>query len=473
MIETTENGSRLRLISVSQPALDLTAAGFLRLAAGQPRVAWQAAHSQQAWAGFGVAAELKAWGETRFETLETAARQLFEHALIINPPNPGAGPRLFGGFAFRDDFIPDNTWAVFHPAHFILPHFQFFQDGEQRWLTVNALLPGDANLEQEVELLKEALTMRCKWLLKESERFNSDDQPDRLQPITSFNVDVRFPLSFDRWNEMIARALDAMQGTLRKVVLARMCEVVSSQRLDVDAALENLTRHYPDCFRFLFEPQPEHAFWGATPELLVHTQERQAVSMALAGSIGRGQSEDPDQRAEEDELLASQLLNSRKDRREHDLVAQEVCLRFQKIGAQVQMDSQPQVLRLRNIQHLYTPVRAVLPDDIGVLPLAKLLHPTPALGGLPQEAAMEFIRESELAPRGWYAAPVGWIDQHMNGAFGVAIRSAITQHERAWLYAGAGIVPGSQADQEWEETALKFRPALQALGLERDVLVIA
>jgi menaquinone-specific isochorismate synthase len=103
----------------------------------------------------------------------------------------------------------------------------------------------------------------------------------------------------------------------------------------------------------------------------------------------------------------------------------------------------------------------------GILPLVQLLHPTPAMGGSPRDLAMDFIRENEPVPRGWYAAPVGWIDSQGDGEFIVAIRSAVAQERRVWCYAGAGIVLDSQPDREWHETDLKFQPMLRALNVYR------
>ena len=141
--------------------------------------------------------------------------------------------------------------------------------------------------------------------------------------------------------------------------------------------------------------------------------------------------------------------------------------RLAPLTAQLEISPQPGVYKIANIQHLLTPVRGRLLEALGVLPVAAALHPTPALGGKPRALAMAFIQQVEPVPRGWYAAPVGWIDVHMDGAFAVAIRSAIAQERRVWLYAGAGIVADSEPDKEWEETALKFRPMLEALGVEK------
>jgi isochorismate synthase len=181
--------------------------------------------------------------------------------------------------------------------------------------------------------------------------------------------------------------------------------------------------------------------------------------MALAGSAARGQTPD------EDETLAAALLASAKDRHEHELVVAAVRAHLAEAADELTTPSAPVVLRLRNIQHLLTLIAGRLrqPGD-GALQLARRLHPTPAMGGVPPERALAFLRHAEPVPRGWYAAPIGWIDSALDGVFAVGIRSAITQHDRAWLYAGAGIVAGSSPEREWAETALKFRPMLGALG---------
>jgi menaquinone-specific isochorismate synthase len=123
-------------------------------------------------------------------------------------------------------------------------------------------------------------------------------------------------------------------------------------------------------------------------------------------------------------------------------------------------------MRLSNIQHIHTPISGTLKDDTGIIPVVETLHPTPALGGSPRDKAMSAIGDYESVPRGWYAAPVGWIDRNMNGQFGVAIRSAVAQEKRVWLYSGAGIVADSVPQKEWEETGWKFVPMLNALGID-------
>jgi menaquinone-specific isochorismate synthase len=135
------------------------------------------------------------------------------------------------------------------------------------------------------------------------------------------------------------------------------------------------------------------------------------------------------------------------------------------------MPDSPEVLRLSNVQHLHTPIEATLKEASGVLPVIERLHPTPAMGGKPRDMALEFIRKAEPVPRGWYAAPIGWIDSNLDGTFAVAIRSAVSQDKRVWMYAGVGIVADSQPQREWDETALKFRPMMGALGIKDMALV--
>jgi menaquinone-specific isochorismate synthase len=157
------------------------------------------------------------------------------------------------------------------------------------------------------------------------------------------------------------------------------------------------------------------------------------------------------------------LLDSAKDRVEHQIVIDDIARRFAALGASTMIGATA-ILALKNIQHLHTPIYAQLPAPKSVVELAALLHPTAALGGDPRELALPLISALEPVTRGWYAAPIGWIDRTLNGEFAVAIRSAVIQNARVWVYAGAGIVAASEPDAEWRETALKFAPMLRALG---------
>lgn len=460
--ESGPQPARPRLVSLFAAAPGLSAAGFLRAAHGMERFYWAEPGDGLTLAGAGIAAQLVAaptlpddaerLPAQRFADIETQARALFDRA-IVQPMTGGATdaahlarPRLFGGFAFQDDFVPDNTWSVFNSAEFILPHYQLAQQAGATFLTINALVGPDEDLDEAVRGLSEALAARLATAPS--------------QPFAPFvRASLRYPMTRAMWDEMIGHATTAIgDGAIEKVVLARVCEVRAEDTIDAAAPLAALDAHYGDSFRFLFEPCPHHAFLGATPELLVRVAGRAVTTMALAGSAARGATPD------EDESLAAQLLASAKDRHEHQLVVDAIRAHLANAAGDLDVPAAPRVLKLRNIQHLLTPIAGRLRRPEGVLRLARRLHPTPAMGGVPPERALAWLRDAEPVPRGWYAAPIGWLDAALDGVFAVGIRSAVTQHDRAWLYAGAGIVAGSSPEREWAETALKFRPMLGALG---------
>jgi menaquinone-specific isochorismate synthase len=439
-----------RLISYSERCPGISAAAFLASAEGRERFYWE--QNERVYAGFGIAAEFTAWGEERFETIRAHAADLFRQLELTGDTTTAARPRLFGGFSFRSDFVTENTWAAFAPAYFVLPHYQFTQVDGETWLTINVQV-GDGEAVDERDV-RGALAAEYDMLL------NAADEPARENMLR----EITYPLSFGAWAEIIDDATERMKaGELQKVVLARVCELRFAEKVNIDSALGFLRQKYAGCTIFLFEPSPYLAFYGATPELLVRVEGENVETMALAGSIRRGTN------AVDDEALAQELLDDPKNRYEHALVADAVRERLATLTDSLSMADEPEILRLSNIQHLYTPIRGKLKAASGVLPLVAALHPTPAMGGVPQEQAMDYIANAEPVPRGWYASPVGWIDDQLDGAFAVAIRSAISQRERVWLYAGAGIVADSEPQKEWDETALKFKPMLDALGAQADV----
>jgi menaquinone-specific isochorismate synthase len=447
-----------RLVSIALPCPNVSFASFLYQARGQARFYWENSRDHITFAGTGTALELPAWGEDRFEKIRQQALVIFADAHIDCDHEPMAAPRLFGGFAFRDDFVPDNTWSDFTPAHFVLPHYQLVSINGDKWLTINTHLPYGENPNSILDDLRDALQERIHYL-------QEVEATPEFAHAKNEALSVSYPMSYETWHDIITNATQRMKnGDFNKVVLSRVAEVRFKERVNVDLALHYLAEHYADSYRFLFEPRPHHAFFGATPELIAGVRGKHFETMGLAGSIQRGAT------SEEDEHCAKTLLNSGKDRYEHEVVVNKIRERVAPL-----MDSlhipEMDILRLNNIQHIYTPIKGELKQKTGVVPLVERLHPTPALGGDPREIAMKVIQETEPVPRGWYAAPVGWIDRNLDGYFSVAIRSAIAQERRVWLYAGAGIVADSEPDKEWNETALKFRPMLNALGIHEDILV--
>jgi menaquinone-specific isochorismate synthase len=394
--ESGPQPARPRLVSLFAAAPGLSAAGFLRAAHGMERFYWAEPGDGLTLAGAGIAAQLVAaptlpddaerLPAQRFADIETQARALFDRA-IVQPMTGGATdaahlarPRLFGGFAFQDDFVPDNTWSVFNSAEFILPHYQLAQQAGATFLTINALVGPDEDLDEAVRGLSEALAARLATAPS--------------QPFAPFvRASLRYPMTRAMWDEMIGHATTAIgDGAIEKVVLARVCEVRAEDTIDAAAPLAALDAHYGDSFRFLFEPCPHHAFLGATPELLVRVAGRAVTTMALAGSAARGATPD------EDESLAAQLLASAKDRHEHQLVVDAIRAHLANAAGDLDVPAAPRVLKLRNIQHLLTPIAGRLRRPEGVLRLARRLHPTPAMGGVPPEWASARPSPNTTAP---------------------------------------------------------------------------
>lgn len=439
-----------RLVSMSIPCDDITLLEFLRQHRGEPRFYWENSAGEMAFAGVGKALEITAYGAQRYQHVQQQAQDLFSEAVQLHDAPSAVTPRLFGGFAFRDDFVPDVAWADFTPAHFVLPHFQLTRWQDQQWLSIHVQVPTDEAPQGMAHDLEQALNLRRSTLLASMVAHH---------PPENAVQSMRYPLTYTAWVDMLKEAIHQIRSErLQKVVLARVAEARFAQRIDLQSALHDLNARYRQSYRFLFEPRPYHAFFGATPELLAGVNGDKLSTMALAGSIRRGRT------PEEDVALGQDLLNSRKDRHEHQLVVTRILQRLSTIADDIQQTATT-VATLSNIQHLHTGIVARLRQPNGVLPVVEHLHPTPALGGEPRDEAMRFIQAHEPVTRGWYAAPIGWVDSNMDGQFAVAIRSAVAQEKRVWMYAGAGIVADSEPQAEWDETALKFRPMLNALGL--------
>ena len=439
-----------RLLSYSVPCRGISLAGFLQAAkaAGASRYYWENRSDRIAFAGAGTAIELMAWGEQRYAKIASQIRELFARADILGSDNPLAAARLFGGLSFRSDFTPDNTWSIYAPAYFVLPHYQLVRVGGEMWLTINAQIPLDEGRAALIDELKLALKQKITQL--KAGGWQAFDRPQ------SKLLRVNYPMTATMWDGMVGGAVARIRaGELNKVVLSRAAELQFAGRVSLLPVLRHLAEHYAECYRFLFEPRPSYAFYGASPELLARVHGRQIETMGLAGSIARGDS------AEEDRRLSHELLHSAKDRLEHQIVVDKIRERLAPLTTSLDIPP-PRLLKLSNIQHIHTPIQGQLKRSDGVLSLVEVLHPTPALGGDPRETAMRLIRQLEPIPRGWYGAPVGWIDSTLDGQFAVAIRSAVAQESRVWVYSGAGIMADSAPQKEWDETALKFRPMLNA-----------
>jgi menaquinone-specific isochorismate synthase len=260
-------------------------------------------------------------------------------------------------------------------------------------------------------------------------------------------------LSAPEWEQAVAAAVRRIaRGDLRKVVLARDLYASADAPIDARVLLRRLAARYPDCFTFACA-----GLVGATPELLIRRDGSEVSSLVLAGTMPRGVT------AAEDARLASALLGSAKDNEEHGYAAASLHEAIAPLCETLHIAPRPELIRLANVQHLGTRVHGTLAADRSALALAAALHPTAAVGGTPTDAAVELIRELENMNRERYAGPVGWVDADGNGEWGIALRCARLAADRARLFAGCGIVAGSDPAAELAEAQVKFRPMQTAL----------
>ncbi|MHB8611497.1 MAG: isochorismate synthase [Candidatus Dormibacteraceae bacterium] len=339
-------------------------------------------------------------------------------------------PIAVGGFAYRPDREPGGPWSGFPALLLRVPELAVTRVRGRTYAT--AATP---NAEALLEL--NAMGLHA--------------QAARSLEVTP----VRNPLA---WTAAVGSAASRLRaGDAAKVVLAR--EVLARGDGVVSAAMvaRSLRAAYPSCFIYLITGADGTAFAGASPELLVRRSGGRAFSQPMAGSVARGATD------AEDERLARQLEDSVKDKVEHRVVSEFVVAALRPFARAVTAPA-PEVVRFTNIQHLATSVSAeLLQPPADALALAAALHPTPAVGGWPREAADKLIDELEGMERGWYAGAVGWIDARGDGEFAVALRCGLLWEDGARLYAGVGVMPDSDPARELAETELKFKALLTAL----------
>ncbi|HTX29337.1 MAG TPA: isochorismate synthase [Streptosporangiaceae bacterium] len=259
-----------------------------------------------------------------------------------------------------------------------------------------------------------------------------------------------------QWEHAVEEAVTAIKaGTLRKVVLAQDLFATANDPIDVRVLLRRLASRYPECFTFACD-----GMVGATPELLIRQNGRQVSALVLAGTTPRGG--DP----AEDEALGTELLASAKNTEEHAYAVASMRDALAPLCDALDVEARPALLKLPNLQHLGTWVRGTLAlnsEPRSALGLAAAVHPTAAVCGTPTGTALELIRELEHMDRERYAGPVGWVDAEGNGEWGIALRCAQLSGRTARLFAGCGIVAGSDPAAELAEAQVKFRPMRGAL----------
>lgn len=381
----------------------------------------------------------------RFFHVEKEWKRFISQAIIYNNQQiSGIGPIAFGGFSF--DPLKEKTilWSKYSSSLFHIPKFMLSVKNGGFYLTTNMVCTQHDSLAlyEKVEKERQELLHRIN------------------QKLTFNNVTLieRMEVKPEEWKDSVTQTVEQLkEGSLKKVVLAREERLIFDHNIQVEQVLHRLLSEQKDSFIFAFESNGD-CFLGASPERLVKKENDCAFSTCLAGSTARGKTK------LEDDTLGEALLNDRKNLVEHQYVVDMIKEAMKDVCQEVVIPEKPQLLKLKDIQHLYTPVKGNTKPNTSLLSIVEKLHPTPALGGLPKSEAVEKIREMEVLDRGFYAGPIGWFDHQGNGEFAVAIRSGLIQGKEASIFAGCGVVKDSIAEIEFEETVIKFKPMLSALG---------
>ncbi len=406
---------------------------------------WENKGKKEAIAAIDAAVKLQIEGEKRFSQSEE-----FIKYCLLNIVNFGnhqeyfSRPMFFCSFSFFDKNYQESY--PFPPATVFLPRWQVAVKDERCILVINTIIHAGINIEK---------ILRALWRKIEIIQSLNYYSPhlETQEPQFSKKT-VANPEKFKR---SVSLALKAIQSNhISKIVLADALDVRSSNSFNLFNSLNNLRKLHPNCYIFSTSNGKGQNFIGASPERLISIHEQQLITDALAGSAPRGKT------PAEDAANANRLLNSEKEKHEHSLVIDFITQRLCQLNLLPQV-LPPRLRQLSNIQHLWTPISAIVPENVHPLKIVSQLHPTPAVAGVAPDAACAEIRHYESFERGLYAAPLGWVDADGNSEFIVGIRSALINGDRARLYAGAGIVAGSDPDKELAEIQLKLQALLKAL----------
>jgi salicylate biosynthesis isochorismate synthase/menaquinone-specific isochorismate synthase len=411
----------------------------------------QPERKQVALAALGEVVSLSARGPERFAIVADRWRALAAAAVSdpLGDPEHG-GPVAVGGFAFADDGGSAPAWKGFQPASLIVPEVALTRDEHKGRQRVRMILSALAAPDDTPEELLASLQRRVSEL---------HHRPLALvDPAPAGRSQVLSAMPPEHYEAAVARAVELIRGgQMEKIVLAREVQVHAPGVYDPAAVFGVLRAEFPSCFVFCVG-RGESTFVAASPELLVRREGHRVSTLALAGSTRR--SADP----AVDDHLGEQLLRSQKDREEQAIVVRRIERTLSRHALWVTATPEPVLVRVANIQHLGTPIRAQLARPLDAIELLELMHPTPAVGGEPLARARPLIPALEGLDRGWYAGPVGWTDATGDGEFCVALRCALLQRDIAHCYAGVGVVRDSDPCAELAETEVKLAALLPLLS---------
>ncbi|WP_158506695.1 isochorismate synthase MenF [Geminocystis sp. NIES-3709] len=419
--------------------------------------------------GFDVAQISVGKGDQRFSQGRDFIQDCLSNTLIIGCNHlPFSGPHFFCNFTYTPSEIP-QIWhnTVFPDATILFPQWQVIRSSGLSLVSRNGTAPSShhcllvANLEIEPSKLTlhdriEKIIEQVTEKLRELEKFSYQSVILAQPSLKELQGKYVIPLKdYKRGVERAVRAISANQ--FQKIVLANAIDIKITRPFQIASSLQILRHTYPECYLFAVRHGGTATFLGATPEVLLRTNDGKLITEAMAGSAPRGNTKIIDVE------IANRLLQSDKERYEHLVVVDFIVDCLEKLGLIPQVIKTLSLRQLSNIQHLWTPIYANLPNNLHPLDIVAQLHPTPAMAGIPRNQVLTKLQDYEPFDRLLYAAPLGWVNAQGNSEFVMGIRSALIEDNQARLYAGAGIVAGSNPEQELAEVQLKFRTLLNTL----------
>jgi len=412
-------------------------------------------------AALGEVVRLEEHGPDRFARVADRWRVLSAPAVADSPGDPdGGGPVLVGGFAFAPDGGSSPLWRGFAPASMVVPEVALTRGRSGERQARGAGADGGARVRMTLATLASPDDTAEELFARLCARVDelSDAPLPLLDPAPTGRYEVSSGMPPEHYEAAVARAAERIRkGLIQKIVVARDVEVHAPGDYDPGALFGVLREAFSSCFVFCVG-RGDSTLIAASPELLVRREGQRVSTMALAGSTRR--SADP----AVDAHLGERLLRDSSYREEHAIVVRRIERTLNRHAIWVAASPEPTLVRIANIQHLATPIRAQLAAPIEAIELAGMMHPTPAVGGEPAAAALELIPALEGLDRGWYTGPVGWSDAAGDGEFCVALRCALLRGNVARCYAGNGIVRDSVPATELGETEIKLAALLPLLS---------
>jgi len=421
------------IVQLSQTTVSMPLISWLASQTHYPRIYWHGRDRIEEVAAIGACKDFKF--ETGVDDQQLAQAYQAQCALSTNQDI-----RYYGGVAFDRSI---ESWPEFGHCRFVLPRIEFRRSGAQFSLRVNLNFADNdphSEIDKAIAAIEAVLPARPLAPPNKLTLLGRSDRPD-----------------FQRWKALVEQVVDPkFNQDTPKVVLSRLTQLEVNERVDPWMVLACWQGRNPNSFQFGFQFSPDRTFISCSPERLFRRRQQELFTEALAGTTVRGLNQ------EEDIALANALLEDNKNSVENQLVRSHIVNMLTPLSHYVGAEESATIFKLTHIQHLHRAIRAELKAGVNDFQLLQALHPTPAVGGLPRHSAMSFIRQREGYMRGWYAGACGYFNKY-ESEFSVAIRSALIEPGRINLFAGAGIIAGSDPQAEWQELENKLATIMSIL----------